>query len=368
MEEIRLWRVSGPKDSPTITDISGVAQTETEEMLEEVLVKSPSLLSSGLKLVGRQTETPSGPLDLLGVDEDGRLVIFELKRGTLTREAVAQIVDYASYLAGLPPKDMDSLITNSSGKYGIDRFDSFATWYEVQFGKSLTTIGKPKMVLVGLGVDDRARRMVEFLAKGDIEMSMITFQGFNNGGEVFLARQVEVAQKPTAESSKASKAANLQKLLKRVKTSGAESYFNEAASLIRSTMNPYEWPNQTGYGYYLQDATDSGTPSNRAYLSISIPDTTGGSMILTLQERAIAAAGQVWAELSQTWGSRLVQRKGYAEVRIASGDDWEKVKPEVKRLCVAIIEGRRSLQEKSLQEQKDEAEREVVEELSDAHA
>jgi|ERR1700719_1962461 len=94
MEEIRLWKVSGPKDSPTITDVSSVAQTQTEEMLEEVLVKSPNLLSGGLKLVGRQIETRGGSLDLLGIDEDGRLVVFELKRGLLTRDAVAQIVDY----------------------------------------------------------------------------------------------------------------------------------------------------------------------------------------------------------------------------------------------------------------------------------
>jgi hypothetical protein len=57
MEEIRLWKVSGSNDSPTITDISSVAQTQTEEMLEEALVKSPTLLADGLRLVGRQTET-----------------------------------------------------------------------------------------------------------------------------------------------------------------------------------------------------------------------------------------------------------------------------------------------------------------------
>jgi hypothetical protein len=50
MEEIRLWRVSGPKDSPIITDVSSVKQTQTEESLEEILVKSPSLLANGLKL------------------------------------------------------------------------------------------------------------------------------------------------------------------------------------------------------------------------------------------------------------------------------------------------------------------------------
>ena len=49
-----------------------------------------------LTLVGRQTPTEGGPLDLLGVDGDGKLVVFELKRGTLLRDAVAQILDYAS--------------------------------------------------------------------------------------------------------------------------------------------------------------------------------------------------------------------------------------------------------------------------------
>ena len=56
------------------------------------------MLMPGLKLVGRQTPTEGGPLDLLGVDEDGRLVVFELKREMLSREAVAQVIDYASYL------------------------------------------------------------------------------------------------------------------------------------------------------------------------------------------------------------------------------------------------------------------------------
>ena len=38
---------------------------------------------------------------MLGIDEYGRLVVFELKRGTLVREAVAQIIDYASDLANM---------------------------------------------------------------------------------------------------------------------------------------------------------------------------------------------------------------------------------------------------------------------------
>ena len=210
--------------------------------------------------------------------------------------------------------------------------------------------------------------MVEFLANGDIEMSLITFHGFNDGTEVFLARQIEVAQKQTVEAASTSKAANLQRLLKRIKTAGVEAYFDKVASLIRSEMNAYEWPNQTGYSYSLQDATDSGTPSNRTYLSISIPGNPWGSMLLSLQERAIQAAGQEWAAMSQAWGTRVIQRKGYVDVRITSGDDWQHLEPDLRRLCAAIVEGRKSLQEKSLQEQKAVAEREVVEELSETQA
>ena len=37
------------------------------------------MLGSDLKLVGRQTPTQTGWLDLLAIDQDGRLVVYELK-------------------------------------------------------------------------------------------------------------------------------------------------------------------------------------------------------------------------------------------------------------------------------------------------
>ena len=90
MEEVKIWAVH---DESKVLDLPKT-NVETERLLEDILVNNPDMLIKGLKLVGRQTPTEGGPLDLLGVDEDGRLVVFELKRGILSRDAVAQVIDY----------------------------------------------------------------------------------------------------------------------------------------------------------------------------------------------------------------------------------------------------------------------------------
>ena len=84
MEEVKLWAIDGSH----VEDLKPASQTETEKLLEDSLVSSPDMLLEDMILVGRQTPTEGGPLDLLGVDGDGRLVVFELKRGTLTRVTV----------------------------------------------------------------------------------------------------------------------------------------------------------------------------------------------------------------------------------------------------------------------------------------
>ena len=81
MDEVKIWAVD---DESNVVPLASKGQTDTELLLEETLVSNPGLLLPGLPglrgLVGRQTQagTEGGPLDLLGVDEDGRLVVFEL--------------------------------------------------------------------------------------------------------------------------------------------------------------------------------------------------------------------------------------------------------------------------------------------------
>ena len=113
LEKIKLWQIDGDEATP----LDDSNRMESEEVLENILVRNPGLLIEGLTLVGRQTPTDGGPLDLLGVDGDGKLCVFELKRGTVAREAVAQVLDYSSYIDGL---DESSLVTHVEDNSGQD--------------------------------------------------------------------------------------------------------------------------------------------------------------------------------------------------------------------------------------------------------
>ena len=198
MEEIKIWSVDGKQASP----IEPIDRMELERDLEDILVRKPELLMSGLKLVGRQMQTGSGPLDLLGVDEEGKLVVFELKRGTLSRDAVAQVIDYASYLQSLEASELYELIQGNSGKNCIEKIENFEAWYrENPEWEDLESLRPVRMVLVGLGGDDSTKRMVDFLSKtGGTDIVLLTFQAFKQADKTLLARQVvsETKRKPNA--------------------------------------------------------------------------------------------------------------------------------------------------------------------------
>ncbi|MBW7851935.1 MAG: DUF91 domain-containing protein [Rhodospirillales bacterium] len=340
MDEIKLWQVTlDQTGAPAVAPVESVDRTGTEAELEEILVRAPDLLLPGLKLVGRQTETPGGPLDLLGIDEDGQLVVFELKRGTLCRDAVAQVIDYASFLAELDPVELGRHIGERSGKLGIEKIEEFSTWYQEQFGRDLASLGKPRMMLVGLGVDDRARRMVEFLARGDIEISLLTFHGFQRDGSMYLARQVEVAQRPVSTAGGINKAENLKKLMARAHAFGISGPFEDAAALLRQELAGYEWPNQSGYTYSLQETAPSGSPTLRAYVSVRIPDAPAKSLQFTFHARAIKAAGSAWTDFMKLPKLKVsVKPSGYAEVTVGALE-WQTRKEEFRALYGAIVDG-----------------------------
>ena len=247
-DELKIWALRDGNEAKAVESVSGVA---LEDILEATLVRRPEMLESGLHLVGRQTPTESGPLDLLGVDEGGRLVVFELKREKLTREAVTQCIDYASALDEMTPEDLATFIAEHSGSDGIEKIEDFEEWYQDRFAENeLDDLLPPRLTLVGLGVDERAERMAKFLKEGGINISVLTFHGFEHGDETLLARQVEVERdtvERTGSRTYRSAAERRLRLQERLAELGLPSLFADVDETIRNAL-PDAARNYGSYG------------------------------------------------------------------------------------------------------------------------
>ena len=149
------------------------------------------MLMPGLELVGRQTPVAGGNLDLLGVDREGRLIVFELKRGALTRAAVTQVIDYCSSLESMANSELAAHIAERSGNRGIGGIEDLEEWYDQRFEKQIESLRPVRMALVGLGADESAIRMVNYLRNQGVGITLMTFYGYRHNGQVLLARHME---------------------------------------------------------------------------------------------------------------------------------------------------------------------------------
>ena len=238
MDEVKIWAI----DTTTAVPLESKGQMDTEWSLEDTLVKNPSLLMPGLTLVGRQMPTEGGPLDLLGVDSDGKLAVFELKRGTLSRDAVAQIIDYASDLDRMELGALAEHISERSGEHDIAKIEDFEEWYTQKFDQGLEPLRPLRLYLVGLGADDRTERMVTFLADNSgMDISLLTFHGFTHQGKTLLAKQVHVEgvadSKPQPARRRKSQAEHRAQLERRIEESGVRELFDAATRMFRDN-----WP------------------------------------------------------------------------------------------------------------------------------
>lgn len=237
---IGIWQIDRESRKPT--KLHPAKQVDTEEMLEDILTTNPGMLMRGLKLVGRQVEVATGYLDLLGIDDKGRLTVFELKREKLTRKAVAQVLDYGSYLESLSESELATLISEESGKNGIDEITDFNEWYASQWEDALKPV---QMVLVGLGADEHARRMVDYLAKRGIDIEIISFHGYAHDNAILLARQADDSSIKTGPNK--TPAELKQELQRKANDYGVANLWKDTTNSLNYSVKSY--PTKSGITY-----------------------------------------------------------------------------------------------------------------------
>jgi hypothetical protein len=173
-----LWKLNPDGSASAVAE----QRLATEAQLESAVESAPELLGMDVIIIGRQTPTPSGPLDLLAIDGDGRLVVVENKRARTPREVLAQTIDYAAWVSTLTFDEVETIYA----KYGAANADDAADLaedFEEHFGEQLDAIADvPRMVIVAAHLDDATERMIDFLTDSfSVPVNAVLLQPFEGG-------------------------------------------------------------------------------------------------------------------------------------------------------------------------------------------
>ncbi|MFZ1256576.1 MAG: endonuclease NucS domain-containing protein, partial [Saprospiraceae bacterium] len=148
--EIKTWQLVNGKLAQVSSSMVDNARKERED-LEKWIKSNPEILGSDIAIIGEQVKTKSGPLDFLGIDRDGNLVIIELKRDKLPREALAQAIDYASDISNYEPDTLNDICQRFTGQtlgdYLTEKFPE-TNFEEVSVNQT------QRLLLVGFAIEE----------------------------------------------------------------------------------------------------------------------------------------------------------------------------------------------------------------------
>lgn len=180
---IQTWQIIDGQLQQIETTLSEVGRTETYD-LEKWVASNPSIIGQDIMIIGRQVQTSSGPLDLLAIDKSGTLVIVELKRDTLPREALAQAVDYASDVSTWSIDKLSEVCTKFTSK---SLEDSISEGFPDINLENLNINESQRIILVGFAIESSLERMINWLSDSfnvDINAVVLHYVRTSSGDEL----------------------------------------------------------------------------------------------------------------------------------------------------------------------------------------
>jgi hypothetical protein len=236
MKQMAVWKVS--------ESLSRLEEgtLDLEKHLEDWIASEPDLLQNGLTIVGQQISLEAGPLDMLGIDAQGRWVVLELKRGNVDRKTIAQVVDYAACISELSADELRSKVKPYLDRRGL-------TLDEILDQRGARSSLDPDqrevlLTVVGTGQTPDLDRCVKYLTKKhSIPISVLLFQVFKlPGGPMLLAREVS-EQETTPPPKKGGKKLSVKAVLNLGKAHGTADVLQQTvdvATKLGLYVRPYQ--------------------------------------------------------------------------------------------------------------------------------
>ncbi|MGW3665089.1 endonuclease NucS domain-containing protein [Streptomyces sp. NPDC005141] len=182
--EFGLWRVD---DKPVRV---ATRPMPLESRLEELIEVDPGILGHPLLLIGRQVLTQYGKVvDLLGMDAEGGLHVLELKRDRTSREVVAQVLDYGSWVQELTNDQIRDIYASYARGRGLA--EELDEAFALRFGgippEALNSTHA--LTIVASEIDAATERIVTYLASGfRVPINVLFFRYFEDEERSYLAR------------------------------------------------------------------------------------------------------------------------------------------------------------------------------------
>ena len=82
----------------------------SEKDMQKAILKKPSLIEPGLRLITYEKKVEPGFVDVYGIDRDGRLVVIEIKRKTAGRDAALQLANYVKSIKATSKREVRGII------------------------------------------------------------------------------------------------------------------------------------------------------------------------------------------------------------------------------------------------------------------
>ena len=184
------------------------ADVDLEEKLEERLVRTESAKIGGVEIlyIGQQGTTEGGKIyDLIGIDEDGNLVVVELKRGEAPRRVIAQALDYVSRLKYQDYDELEEEYEAFRREHDYDEAKSLREHHRELFelDKPLSPDEfntKQRIIIMGASFGDAITNMADYLREeGELDVMLVQYGRYKDVEQDLELLTTNAVRRPLSE-------------------------------------------------------------------------------------------------------------------------------------------------------------------------
>ena len=194
-----LYRIIGEELRPLTP-----SRLENEATLQSWVADDPTKVGLDVLVIGREVAIENGGrIDILAMNRDGDLSIIELKRDRTPRDVIAQVLDYASWVAGLDTADVHEIAQRQLGQ---PLREAFKDRYAGPLPETLNT--SHNMVIVASEFDASSQRIVKYLAnEHGVAINTAFFTVFTEDDQQYLTADWLMDQDQVVERAERRRAA-----------------------------------------------------------------------------------------------------------------------------------------------------------------